>query len=196
MKNLIFIALLLVLFIPCYSQAWTKNFDIVDACECGIYKVAKNDKYGYTDDKGNLIIQLIYDDGMSFSEGRAAIKIAQKWGFIDSAGNEIVKPQYSEVYSFHEGLAVVSIGEAFGFIDLSGKLSIPLIYTNAKSFGSQLAPVCNNKNIWGFINKSNKISIPFQFNFADSFTEGTARVMKGGKWAYIDTLGKIVKEDQ
>ncbi len=194
MKDFILISFLLVFFIPGYNQAWTKKFDIVDACECGIYRVAKDNKYGYTDDKGNIIIQIIYDDGMSFSEGRAAIKIGQKWGFIDSTGKEIVKPLYTEVYSFHEGLAVVSIGDAFGFIDLSGKLSIPLIYTNAKSFGNKLAPVCNSKNIWGFISRENKVSIPFQFNYADSFSEGTARVMKAGKWVYIDNTGKIVKE--
>ena len=97
------------------------------------------------------------------------------------------------MYSFHDGLAVVSKEDTFGFIDLSGKLTIPLIYTSAKSFGNQLAPVCNSKNIWGYINRSNKVSIPFQYNYADSFTEGTARVMKGGKWVYIDSLGKIVK---
>lgn len=195
MKDLIFLFFLTVFFIPCQGQAWTKNYDLVDACDCGIFKVSKNNKYGYTDDKGNLIIPLIYDEGMSFSEGRAAIKIAQKWGFIDSTGNEIVKPQYTEVYSFHQGLAVVSKGDAFGFIDLTGKLTIPLIYTSAKSFGSQLAPVCNNKNVWGYINKTNKVTISFQFNYADSFTEGTARVMKAGKWVYIDSLGKIVKVD-
>ena len=193
MKKFLLLNCFLFSIFPGWSQAWTKNYDQVDACDCRIYKVSKNDKFGYTDDKGNLIIPLIYDDGMSFSEGRAAIMIAKKWGFIDSAGNEIVKPQYTEVYSFHEGLAVVSKGDTFGFIDLNGKLIIPLIYTNAKSFGSQLAPVCNSKNVWGYINKANKVSIPFQFNYADSFSEGTARVMKGGKWVYIDSLGKIVK---
>ena len=193
-----------ILLLPCFfisiftgwSQSWTKNYDHVDLCDCGLNKVVKKDKCGYADDKGNLIVPLIYDDGMSFSEGRAAIMIAKKWGFIDSAGNEIVKPQYTEVYSFRDGLAVVAKGEAFGFIDLSGKLAIPLVYTGAKSFGSQLAPVCNSKMIWGYINKTNKVSIPFQFNYADSFTEGTARVMKAGKWVYIDSLGKIVKVDE
>ncbi|HLF44938.1 MAG TPA: WG repeat-containing protein [Chitinophagaceae bacterium] len=192
------------IFFPCFllfsftgeSQSWTKNYDLVDACDCGIYKVVKNNKYGYADEKGKLIIPLIYDDGMSFSEGRAGVMIEKKWGFIDSAGNEIVKPLYTEVYSFHEGLAVVAKEESFGFIDLTGKLVIPLMYSNARSFGNQLAPVCNSKMIWGYINKTNKVVIPFQYNYADSFTEGTARIMKGGKWMYIDVTGKVVKIEE
>jgi hypothetical protein len=91
-------------------------------------------------------------------------------------------------------MAVVAKGETFGFIDLSGKQIISITYTNAKSFGSQLAPVCNNKMQWGFIDKSNKVIIPFQYSYADSFDEGTARVMKGGKWMYIDNTGKVVKD--
>lgn len=196
MKIIFSLTILLIFFNPGYSQAWTKNYDLVDASDCGLFKVAKNGKYGYADDKGKLIIALIYDDGMSFSEGKAAIMLAQKWGFVDSTGNEFVKPQYSEVYSFHEGLAVVAKEDNFGFINLAGNLAIPLIYTNAKSFGSQLAPVSNNKMQWGFIDKTNKTIIPFQYSYADSFTEGTARVMKAGKWMYIDNTGKVVKEGQ
>lgn len=194
MKKILLLSCFLISFFSGWNQSWAKNYDMVDACDCGLFKVAKNGKYGYADDKGKLIIALIYDDGMSFSEGRAAIMLAQKWGFVDSTGNEFVKPQYTEVYSFHEGLAVVSKGDNFGFIDLSGNLTIPLMYTNAKSFGSQLAPVSNNKMQWGFVDKSNKIIISFQYSYADSFTEGTARVMKAGKWMYIDNNGKVVKE--
>jgi hypothetical protein len=98
------------------------------------------------------------------------------------------------VYSFHEGLAVVAKGETFGFIDLSGKQIIPITYSNAKSFSNQLAPVCNNKMQWGFIDKTNKTILPFQYSYADSFDEGTARVMKAGKWMYIDKTGKVVKD--
>jgi hypothetical protein len=47
---------------------------------------------------------------------------------------------------------------------------------------------------WGYIDKQGKIVIPFQYGYADRFREGTAKVMKSGKWVYIDTAGKIIKE--
>ena len=38
--------------------------------------------------------------------------------------------------------------------------------------------------------------LSFQYGYADRFREGTAKVMKSGKWVYIDPLGKVVKEEE
>ena len=91
-------------------------------------------------------------------------------------------------------MAAVSKGESWGFIDESGNVVIPMNYTNARCFSSGLAPVCNSKMQWGYIDKQGKIVIPFQYGYADRFREGTARVMKSGKWVYIDPGGKIIRE--
>jgi hypothetical protein len=47
---------------------------------------------------------------------------------------------------------------------------------------------------WGYINRSGKLVIGCQFTFADSFSDAMARVMKGGKWYYINPDGKVIKE--
>ena len=39
---------------------------------------------------------------------------------------------------------------------------------------------------WGF-----NRPIRFQYGYADRLLEGTAKVMKSGKWVYIDPGGKI-----
>ena len=106
----------------------------------------------------------------------------------------MVKPQYTEVYSFNEGMAAVAKGESWGFINEKGDLVIPMNYTNARCFSGGLAPVCNSKGQWGYIDKEGKTALPFQYSYADRFREGTAKVMKAGKWMYIDPLGKVIKE--
>ena len=55
---------------------------------------------------------------------------------------------------------------------------------------NSLAPVCNDKGMWGYINKNGSEVIPYKYGYADSFMEGTARVMKNGKWLEIDLDGK------
>ena len=99
------------------AQKWEKNYDRVDACNCGLALVVKAGKFGFATDQGKLIVPLIYDEAVAFSEDKAAVAVNGKWGFIDKSGNEFVKPQYTEVYSFHEGLAVVGQGGEYSFID-------------------------------------------------------------------------------
>jgi hypothetical protein len=126
MKKYLFLSASLIFMISGYGQAWTKAYDHVDNCVCGLSLVEKSGKHGYVNEQGKLKIPLIYDDGMTFSEGKAGVKTGDKWGFIDSLGNEVVKPLYGEVFSFNEGFALVINGDNYGFIDASGKLVIPM----------------------------------------------------------------------
>ena len=91
-------------------------------------------------------------------------------------------------------MAAVAKGDSWGFIDATGNIVIPMNYTNARCFSGGLAPVCNSKAQWGYIDKQGKMVIPYQFGYADRFREGIAKVMKSGKWVYIDPSGKVVKE--
>jgi len=195
MKKYSVVLFLLALSIICGGQSWTKQYDRVDACNCGLALVSKNGKFGYVSEQGKVLVPLIYDEAMPFSEDKGAIMMDGKWGFIDNKGNEFVKPQYSEVYSFHDGLAVVSKGDNYGFIDTTGNVAISLRYTNARSFGAGVAPVSNQKGLWGYIDTNGKEVIPFRFNYAASFTDSTGRVLLDSKWYIIDKHGKLTKDE-
>lgn len=57
---------------------------------------------GFIDDKGNEVIEPIWNMGLGFSEGLAAVGVefngSYKWGFIDTTGKVVIKPQYDAVY--------------------------------------------------------------------------------------------------
>ncbi len=72
------------------SQEWTKKYDHVDQCICGLSVVGKGDKHGYADKDGKLVVPLIYDEAMAFSDGFAAVKQNGKWGFLDSLGKLVI----------------------------------------------------------------------------------------------------------
>jgi hypothetical protein len=48
-----------------------------------------NRKFEFIYRKGEIIIQTIYDDIESFSNGKAAVKIGKKRFYIDNSGNNI-----------------------------------------------------------------------------------------------------------
>ena len=102
MKNILFfIGVFIWSIAP--GQSWTKQYDHVNEPCCGLAKVGKDHKYGFVNAKGKVVIPLIYDEVLNFSEGIAAVSKAAKWGFVDSTGKEITPLQYSDALSFTEG---------------------------------------------------------------------------------------------
>jgi len=93
-----------------------------------------NDKYGYKDEKGNIVVEPKYDLAYAVEEGMAAVRLNGKYGYINQKGREIVAPKYDNTWKFIGGFAAVELDNKFGFIDKNGKEVIPLIYENAYNY--------------------------------------------------------------
>ena len=98
------------------------------------YYSATNDKYGYKDDKGKVVVEPKYELAYPLNEGLAAVRLNGKYGFVDQKGKEIVPPQYDHTWKFIGGYAAVKLADKYGFIDHAGKLVVPLIYEDAYNY--------------------------------------------------------------
>jgi hypothetical protein len=87
------------------------------------------ERYGYKNVQGTIVVQAIYVDAQEFAEGLAAVctydALSQKsWGFIDMNGNTVIPFDYKHAGSFGQysaGLASVSPdGSTFYYIDKTG----------------------------------------------------------------------------
>ena len=67
--------------------------------------VCKNDKWGYVNTKGELIIPCIYEYANDFSEGLASVRKNGKEGFINKKGEIAIPFKFEECGNFSEGLA-------------------------------------------------------------------------------------------
>ena len=104
-----------------YAQAWTKEYDNVDECTCGLALVTKGDKHGFVTKEGKLVIPLIYQDALHYTEGMAAVKKDGKWGYLDSTGKEVIGCKYAYANSFSDGIAKVMKDRKWMAIDRNGK---------------------------------------------------------------------------
>ena len=59
----------------------------------------KGGRWGYLDQKGEIIINPTYEIAHTFSEGKAAVKQNGKWGFINTKGDIIVPCEYDKFES-------------------------------------------------------------------------------------------------
>jgi hypothetical protein len=93
-----------------------------------------NDKYGYKDQKGKVIVEPKYDLAYSFEEGRAAVRLNGKYGYLGEDGKEIVSLKYDNTWKFIGGYATVKLGDTYGLIDKQGKEVVPVVYENANNY--------------------------------------------------------------
>src|SRR5215467_1638725 len=90
-----------------------------------LFIVYKEDRCGFIDRTGKVVVPLTFSSCEDFSEDYAPVEVGSKWGFIDRNGELTIAPQFDEVrWSFAEGVAAVRLGQKWGYIDKTGEFII------------------------------------------------------------------------
>ncbi|MFZ5950730.1 MAG: WG repeat-containing protein [Candidatus Rifleibacteriota bacterium] len=78
--------------------------------------------FGYLDEKGRLVIPMIYDSATEMRDRMAAVRKNFLWGFIDKDGNQVLPHIFSKVdYQYQNGTYLVYEGEKPGYVTRDGK---------------------------------------------------------------------------
>ncbi len=143
-------------------HAWTGASD-------EILKVKRDDKWGFIDRKGNIIIDFQYEEDRN--------------RFMDKALNlntdsldALPKATYRNVGFFREGLASIQKDSLFGFINLKNEVVIEPIFREVRWFSEGLAGATLDGIKWGFINKKGEFVIEPQYYLVDAFEHGVCGV--------------------
>ncbi len=67
----------------------------------GIIAFKKNDKWGFVDSTGKVIVEAKFDNAKSFSNGLAAVCQDEKWGFVDKTGSVVIDCQFFDADYFN-----------------------------------------------------------------------------------------------
>jgi hypothetical protein len=185
-----------------------------------LFVVIVNNKRGYINENGKIVIEPRFDGATPFSEELAVVAIDEngyREGYIDTSGRFVIEPQFDRAEEFSEGLALVGFDKTkkeirigsrtfisssshpsynWGYIDRTGKYIVAPIYPNALGFSEGLAAVQIPKGKWGYIDRAGRMAIEARFQWASSFSEGLACVMLNGRFGFIDQTGKIVINPQ
>ena len=132
-------------------------------------KVKRNDKWGFIDRKGNIIIDFQYQE-----ERRLDFDKILKLN-TDSL-DTLPKATYRNVGFFNEGLASIQKDSLYGFINLKNEIVIEPIFKGVRWFSEGLAGATLDGEIWGFINKEGKFEIEPKYFCVDAFKNGICGV--------------------
>lgn len=161
--------------------------------------VMVDDKYGFADAKGNIVIKPEYDFVTAFDK-IIAVKKGKVWSFIDSTGKPIKAPSVDGVVHsgrgvwLSDGLGPVVKGDKVGFLNVSGQFALQPQFDWAFAFANGYAPVFDGW-FWHYIDTSGKRVTP-DFAGASSLRHGTSSVVIPGPLCAFVQLDDIQRERQ
>ena len=158
------------------------------------FQYMENEKTGFRDLDGKIVIKAIYESAEMFSEGYSAVEVDGKWGLIDETGKYIIKPKFEYLGSVHNGLASYRVNSKYGFVDITGQERIKPQFDWVDEFSEGLCVVRNDNIKHGYIDTTGKVIIDFQFQYANKFENGKAKFELNNLWGAVDKTGKIIIE--
>lgn len=158
-----------------------------------LFQVTKDGKSGFINDKGQVVIDLVFDGVSSFSEGLARIFVGDKVGFIDTKGHIKIQPKFNTASEFSEGLAYATTGNKYGYIDTLGNFVIEPNYYSCSAFENGYALVMQEVVSTGcFIDKLGIIKLKGRNFLVSKYSEGLINCSDNGDWGFIDINGNFI----
>jgi hypothetical protein len=105
------------------------GIDFLKFSNDGMLAVREKGKWGFINDRGDVIIKPQYDSCDSFKFGFAKIKKGTLWGIIDKSGTEIITPRYENILPGENGMFIF-YDKAWGVMDKTGRIIVqPTLFT-------------------------------------------------------------------
>jgi hypothetical protein len=171
-----------------YQERVNRDFELTGI---RLFPVIRENKWGYCDSTGRILIHYQFDEAGHFSENMAPVKINGRSGYINKAGQKVIAPAFSEAYSFQQGLAIVETDSLSGLINTAGDWIIkPCPATIEGPFG-HLYRLSDDSGI-NFYNALNGKMMNEKYESSGDFSEGLCAVISNGLTGFIDTAGRLV----
>lgn len=121
-----------------------ENISNISDFSDGLARIQIDQKSGFIDTTGQVVVLPIYDQAKDFTEGKAFVLKKNKYFWIDKSGREIKEEQsiiFDEFVDFSEGYAVVKVFDHYGFINPDSSFYIWPRFTEATPFFNQVSSV-------------------------------------------------------
>ncbi len=119
------------------------------------YLVQDDNKFGWLDRGGKVMITPRFDDAFPFNGNKyAAVRDGARWGYINDAGKMVIEARFDFAFAYDGDLAAVRLNDKEGFINASGSMYIQPsfddlsmdYYLRAFAHTSAFSGIATNKN--------------------------------------------------
>jgi hypothetical protein len=128
--------------------------------------VRLNNKYGYLNTDGKLVIPFKYNAVNPFQYcGLATVNLNGYYGCIDATDKTIVPFKYSFINPFEPRIAMASLNGYLGWVNTKGAIVVPFEYQDAKNWFRENGLTTVEKNgKWGAIDTAGRLFIACKYD--------------------------------
>ncbi|WP_261176788.1 WG repeat-containing protein [Anaerobacillus sp. CMMVII] len=171
------------------------------------FRIGLNERYGYIDLQGNVVIQPRYSIALAFESGRAIVNefdnFRNRYGLIDQEGKYIIKPKYNDLINLGENRFAVGIaidpekpylGSRYAIANWKGEFLTEFIYEHVSQYDQGIASVSQSRKSYFIDRTGNRArGLPI-VEGADSvaLVGKLVRALKNTRVAYFDRKGNLV----
>ena len=138
-----------------------------------------NQKYGYIDTKGNVVIEPKFLSGGSFIDGKAVVKVAEGISAVIDTTGKPINTIYENIYGdISEGIIIYGdyANAKLGYMTIEGIKLTEAVFNDARPFNNSYAQVMtedgNGKVLWGLVNKEGNFVVLPQYGGIEEIDEG------------------------
>ena len=109
------------------NKVLAEKFEKVGQFSDGLAPIVRDEKVGYIDEQGKIVIRPQFESGLLYSQGRIPIQepgddaFGGPWRYVDGKGATVVSGPFDEASSFHSGRAKVEKDFDIAYIDTEGE---------------------------------------------------------------------------
>lgn len=164
----------------------------VDNIEDILIPAMKDEKYGYIDVNGNIVIDFQFDDAFVFSdEGYAVVCVGEKYGLIDRTGKYVINTKYDELLSCGENLYSFAVDNKYGLVSVDGTEVAAAQFDDISSIGDGYFIVEIGEKV-GMIDATGTYIINPTNQYLGGYRNNLMIVKNNDKCGYINLAGEII----
>ena len=155
----------------------------------------RDDKYGYVDTKGNIVIDFKYNYGYNFKYGYSIVRTTyDKLILIDKSDKEVLDlSTYEGAYFMNEKFIAVKENDKWGLIDFEGNKVVDTIYNYLTDIYEGFLVASLTHNTFRLINTNGEVILDLEdYDMVGAISEGLIPVTKNKKIGFIDLKGNVV----
>ena len=184
------------------SETWSNHSQkkLYQSTKLSLNTIEINNKFGFVDQQGNLIIPCEYDKVFPFKGKFAKVVIDDKFGYINKNNDELIPCKYAELDELHVnrnnpkggGKTLIRVKNDYKYQLLYQDGTVASFeYDSIGMYSSGLVPF-KQLNRYGYLDASGKEVIPAQYDQVFDFSKNQTRVLFDGDFGLIDAQGEEI----
>src|SRR5699024_6070223 len=150
------------------------KYQEIKAYKYGYAQIKEDDKWGYIDESGKVVVSPEYDELGIMRNGAVwgvkGKKKKKKFGVIKNDKFIVLEDVNGMLDLDENGIAMAKKGKKVGHVNKDGKWITEAKYKDAKTFYDGVAPVKEKKK-WGYIDKNENWVIKPKYKDAEVFSK-------------------------